>query len=140
MNVKVALKVLLPTHMTLDIFQKIVHARIKNWIYQKMFGNPILHLFFLKKEKENGNFSTNEYAGNGLHIQRLRVVLFANFVYFSAQGKQLLGQLCNVKFDNWKKAVERFSEHEKCLYHKKSIETAGTLNDILLGKMKPVDE
>lgn len=58
----------------------------------------------------------------------------------AGSGKQPLGQLCNVKFDNWKKAVERFSEHEKCLYHKKSIETAGTLNDILLGKMKPVDE
>lgn len=49
-------------------------------------------------------------------------------------GKQPLGQLCSVKFDNWKDAVERFSEHEKCLYHKQSLEVAGTLADISCGK------
>lgn len=49
-------------------------------------------------------------------------------------GKQALGQLCKVKFENWKDAIERFSEHEKCLYHKQSIEIALSLGDISCGK------
>ena len=43
-----------------------------------------------------------------------------------------------MKFDNWKDACERFSAHEKCLYHIRCAEVALNASRVVSSKQLPV--
>ena len=63
----------------------------------------------------------------------------ALFSSFGGIGDQPLGQLCSLKFNNWKCAIEKFSNHEICQYHKNSIATVENLSKIASKKQLPID-
>lgn len=81
-----------------------------------------------------------------MHILTYKEALFGKFcaLFIPSERvgscRQVLGQLCKVKFENWKDATKRFSKHEKCHYQKQCVEVAGTLGDIASGKEKSIDE
>ena len=54
-------------------------------------------------------------------------------------GNQTLGQLWTFKFENWKDASERFSAHEKCLYHHHSVEVVLNACKVSSGKRISID-
>ena len=54
-------------------------------------------------------------------------------------GKQPLGQLCRMKFNNWKDAIQRFNEHENCHYHRHSVAIAESLSNIAIGKQDRIN-
>ena len=47
------------------------------------------------------------------------------------RGSQSLGTLCAKKFDNWKKALDRFKEHELSNYHGESVMIAEGLKSVM---------
>jgi hypothetical protein len=54
-------------------------------------------------------------------------------------GCQPLGKLCTVKFDTWKDAIDRFSAHDQCHYHERSIEAAVDALEVSTGKKTSID-
>ncbi|XP_031332794.1 zinc finger MYM-type protein 1-like [Photinus pyralis] len=52
---------------------------------------------------------------------------------------QKVGQLCTEKFCNWKKAKERFTEHQTREYHQHNVENAALITNIVKGKQDPIN-
>ena len=64
-------------------------------------------------------------------------VLFGNK---SGMGRvrETLGTLCAKKFDNWKKALNRFKEHELSNYHGESVMIAEGLKSVMENRQESV--
>ena len=54
------------------------------------------------------------------------------------RGRQTLGTLCAKKFDNWKKALDRFKEHELSNYHGESVMIAEGLKSVMENRQESV--
>lgn len=60
-------------------------------------------------------------------------VLFHTSVSVGLGKHENLGQLSITPFNNWKKATERFSEHQQRSYHKENVEKADIICKIATG-------
>lgn len=65
-------------------------------------------------------------------------VLF-NKDFVGKGSHQKMGQLCSEQFCNWKKARERFSEHQQSLYHRNNVEVAHIIMKIETKQQDSID-
>ena len=64
-------------------------------------------------------------------------VLFS--LNYGGVGSQPLGKLLKIPFSNWKKATDKFNEHQQCEYHKTAILLSQNRKSVMEKKIEPIN-
>ena len=58
---------------------------------------------------------------------------------YGGVGSQPLGKLLKIPFSNWKKATDKFNEHQQCEYHKTAILLSQNRKSVMEKKIEPIN-